>query len=115
MILFFIELAQTPQRKLSAVSKSKDLPLWLLCLQDIVPAFAIDGPLDEGRGLRRVGGAQVLVIPLDLLPRPVSDISEVIRFRRPTRVLKVRAGHRTSPLGIVDPLRPVAGRARQRL
>src|SRR3982751_3243071 len=86
-----------------------------LCLQDVVPAFPICRSFDEGSGFRRVARAQLLVIPLDFLSCAVSDVPEVIGFGCPTRVLEVRPGHRTVPLGIVDPLYPVSRRARQRL
>src|SRR5688572_24577787 len=83
-------------------------------LQNVVPALAVRGSLDERVGFRRVAGAHVLVIPLELFSGPVGDVAEVVRFGRPTRVLEVGAGYRTLALGVVDPLDPVAGRARER-
>ena len=70
--------------------------------------------MDERGGLRRVGRAQSLVVPLDLFPRPVGHVAEVVRFGRPAAVLEVRARDRTVPLGVIDPLDPMAGGAGQR-
>src|SRR5579862_3824223 len=86
-----------------------------LCLQDIVPTFAVYRSLDEGLGFRRVARPQLLVIPFDFPSCAVSDVTQVIRFRCPTRVLEIRSRHRAVPLGIVDPLYPMPRRARQRL
>ena len=41
------------------------------------------GRLHEGGCFRRVAGAQVRVVPLDLLAGPVGDVAEVVRFGRP--------------------------------
>ncbi len=72
------------------------------------------GRLMNGAASGALRGAQVLVVPLDLLPGPVGHVAEVVRFGRPTGVLEVRAGRWTEALGGVDPLHPVAGRAGQR-
>src|SRR5262249_43982751 len=70
---------------------------------------------DELPGFRRVPRAQILVIPLDLLARPERDVAEMIRLGRPAGVLEVGAGRRAVALRVVQPLDPVARRARQRL
>jgi hypothetical protein len=56
----------------------------VLRLQNIVPTLAICWSLDEGGGLGGVGGAEVLVIPVDFLSGTVRDIAEVIGFGGPT-------------------------------
>src|SRR4026207_2134806 len=58
-------------------------------LQNAFPTLAIRRALDEWGRLRRIGGAQVLVVPLDLLAGAVGHVAEVIRLGRPTRVLEV--------------------------
>jgi hypothetical protein len=54
-----------------------------LDLQDVVPALAVLGSLDERGRFRRVAGAQVLVVPLDFLSCPVRHVAQMICFRRP--------------------------------
>lgn len=91
----------------------KSWPVYLLLLQNIFPALAVRGALDEWSGFGHVGGAQVRVVPLDFLPSPISNVAELVRFGRPTGVMEVQAGHWTVPFGVVDPLDPIAGRAGQ--
>src|SRR6266550_7695270 len=87
----------------------------LLPRQDIIPPLTVNGPFDERSGFRRVARAQVFVVPLDLLASPISHVTEMVRFGRPTRILEVRAGDRTVSFCVVHPLDPMAGRTRQRL
>src|SRR5687768_475759 len=82
--------------------------------QDVVPTLSILAP-DERVGLRGVARAQLLVIPFDLLSRSIGDIAEMVRFRRPAGVLKIRAWHGPDTLRVVHPLDPVTGRPRQGL
>ena len=50
--------------------------------QNTVPAFAVRTP-DELVGFRRIMGVEVDVIPLELLPRPVGHVAEVVRLGDP--------------------------------
>src|SRR6266542_1937336 len=84
-------------------------------LQNALPAFAVFRPPDEGGRFGRVGRAHVLVVPLDLLPRPVGDVSEMVRFSPAFRILDVGAPHGADSLRVVHPLPPVTWRSRQRL
>src|SRR6266536_2842593 len=83
--------------------------------QDIIPPLTVNGPFDERSGFRRVARAQVLITPLDLLAGPISHVTEMVCFGRPTRILEVRAGDRTVSFCVVHPFDPMAGRTRQRL
>src|SRR6185503_20969173 len=75
--------------------------------QDICPPCAICRPLDEWVCVGRVLGADVLVVPLDLLAGAVRDVAEMVRLGRPSGVLEVRAGHRAVALRIVHPFDPM--------
>lgn len=50
--------------------------------QNAVPAFPVRTP-DELVGFRRITGAQVDVVPLELLPGPVGHVAEVVRLGDP--------------------------------
>src|SRR5262245_37899551 len=52
-------------------------------LQDVAPPLAVLGSLDERGCFRRIAGAQILVVPLDLLAGPVGHVAQMVRFGRP--------------------------------
>src|SRR4051812_1907170 len=82
-----------------------------LCLQNIVPTFPIDRPLDERHRFRPISRLEPLVVPLELLASAVGYVAEVICFSRPAGILEVRARHRSVAFDMVDPLDPMARRA----
>src|SRR5207245_2316421 len=51
--------------------------------QNAVLAFPVRTP-DELVGFRRITSAQVDVVPLELLPRPVGHVAQVVRLGDPT-------------------------------
>src|SRR5688500_4071320 len=93
---------------IACVTKSRRvISIWIysqLEFQNVVPPLAVFRSLDERGRFRGVAGAQVLVIPLDLLPGAVGHVAEMIRFGGPAGVLEVRAGFWTETLCVVDPL-----------
>src|SRR5262249_38925946 len=80
--------------------------------QNAVPAFAVRTP-DELIGFRRIPGAQVDGVPLELLPGPVGHVAQVVRLGDPTGIQEVRTGRRPLALARLDPFNVVAGRTRQ--
>src|SRR5689334_20689982 len=91
-----------PAASAACLTKSRLVTiLALLPPEDAVPALAVGRPADERRRLGSVRRPQVLVVPLELLPRPVSDVAKMIRFGRPAGILEVRAGDRAVALGVV--------------
>src|SRR5947199_10680706 len=83
--------------------------------QDIIPPVAVNGPFVERSGFWRVARAEVFVVPLDLLASPISHVTEMVRFGRPTRILEVRAGDRTVSFCVVHPFNQIAGQPKERL
>src|SRR5262245_30946811 len=56
--------------------------------QNAVPAFPVRTP-DELVGFRRITGAQVDGVPLELLPGPVGHVAKVVRLGDPTGIQEV--------------------------
>ena len=75
--------------------------------QNACPALSKLTP-NARRRFRRIRRLHGRGVPLDLLPRAVRDVPQVVRLRRPARVLKVGPGYGTVALGVVHPLDPVA-------
>ena len=69
-----------------------------LCLQDAVPALAVFGRLMNGAASGALLRAQVLVVPLDLLPGPVGHVAEVVRLGVQPEYWKFEPGTGPSPL-----------------
>src|SRR5262249_5056029 len=76
--------------------------------QDSLSLFSIFTP-EEAIRFRGVRRAQLLVVPFDLLARAIRDVPQVVRFRRPPRVLEVRTVHGAEALCVIAPLDPVTG------
>src|SRR5262249_10913056 len=86
-----ISLPRSPRpRRNGVVSKARPLGLNRLG-QNAVPAFPVRMS-DELVGFRRITGAQVDVVPLELLPAPVGHVAKVVRLGDPTGIQEVRTG-----------------------
>lgn len=76
--------------------------------QDAIPALSVRTP-DELVSFRRVAGAEVDVVPLELFPRPVSQVAKVVRLGDHAGIQKIRTRRRTLTLAGLDPLDVVPG------